>query len=47
MKIIFFLVLFFYTQIFGQNNWLGEWIAVDQWQSEFSIKINKRWDGNF
>ena len=41
MKIIFFLVLFFYTQIFGQNNWLGEWIAVDQWQSEFSIKINK------
>ena len=20
---------------------MGEWIAVDQWQSEFSIKINK------
>ena len=42
MKIIFLLFfLFFKTVTFAQNNWLGEWIALDEWQSEFSIKINK------
>ena len=41
MKIIFFWLLFSYTLTFAKNNWLGEWIALDQWQSEFSIKINK------
>ncbi len=41
MKIIFLLIVFFYSQTFGQNDWLGEWIALDQWQSEFSIKIKK------
>ena len=41
MKIIFLLLLLFFTETFGQNNWFGEWIALDQWQSEFSIKINK------
>ena len=41
MKIIFLLVLFFKTVTFAQNNWLGEWTALDEWQSEFSIKINK------
>ena len=41
MKIIFLSLFFFYTATFGQNNWFGEWIALDQWQSEFSIKINK------
>ena len=40
MKIIFFWLLFSYTLTFAQNSWLGEWIALDQWQSEFSIKIN-------
>ena len=39
MKIIFLLVLFFKTVTFAQNNWLGEWIALDEWQSEFSIII--------
>ena len=41
MKLIFLLTLFLYTLTFAQNSWLGEWIALDQWQSEFSIKINK------
>ena len=41
MKVIFLSILFFYTLTFGKNNWLGEWTALDQWQSEFSIKINK------
>ena len=41
MKIIFLLFFLFYkTVTFAQNNWLGEWIALDEWQSEFSIKIN-------
>ena len=46
MKGIFLSILFFYSLIFGQNNWLGEWIALDQWQSEFSIKINKDGSAN-
>ncbi len=41
MRSIFLSVIFFYTLTFGQNNWLGEWIALDQWQSEFSIKISE------
>ncbi len=24
-----------------KNIWIGEWIALDQWQSEFSIIINE------
>ena len=44
MKIIFFLVLFFKTVTFSQNNWLGEWIALDEWQSEFSIKMGNIFD---
>ena len=41
MKIIFFLVLVFYTLSYAKNSWLGKWIALDQWQSEFFIKINE------
>ena len=41
MKVIFFIVLVFHTLAFAQKKWLGEWIALDQWQSEFSIKINE------
>ena len=25
----------------AKSIWLGEWIASDKWQSEFSIKINE------
>ena len=25
----------------GKNIWIGEWIALDQWQSEFSIVVNE------
>ena len=46
MKIIFLLVLLFNTVTFAQNNWLGKWIALDEWQSEFSIKINKDGSAN-
>ena len=46
MRIIFFWILFFHTLTFAKNNWLGEWIALDQWQSEFSIKINKDGSAN-
>ena len=41
MKTFFLGLLFFHTLASAQNNWLGEWIALDQWQSEFSIRISK------
>ena len=41
-KILFSL---FFTLIsnyaLGKNIWIGEWIALDQWQSEFSIVVNE------
>ena len=36
---LFLLVTFNYT--YAKNMWLGEWIASDKWQSEFSIIIKK------
>ena len=33
--------VFFFNNANAKNNWLGEWIASDKWQSEFSIKINE------
>ena len=46
MKIIFLLVLLFNTVTLAQNKWLGKWIALDEWQSEFSIIINKDGSAN-
>ena len=43
MKLLlkFLFLFFFFNNANAKNNWLGEWIASDKWQSEFSIKINK------
>ena len=37
--ILLFSVFYFYV-VQAKNSWVGEWIASDQWQSEFSISIN-------
>ena len=37
----FLFLFFFFSNVNAKNNWLGEWIASDKWQSEFSIKINE------
>ncbi len=36
-----FLILFFSKFSYSKNFWIGEWVALDQWQSEFSIKIHE------
>ena len=43
MKLLlkFLFLVFFFNNANAKNNWLGEWIASDKWQSEFSIKINE------
>ena len=37
-----FLMLF--SNANAANNWIGKWIASDQWQSEFLIEINENGD---
>tara|TARA_B100000161_G_C33438835_1_gene363689 strand:- start:72 stop:389 length:318 start_codon:yes stop_codon:yes gene_type:complete len=37
----FLVLLCFINHANAKNNWLGEWIATDNWQSEFLIKINE------
>ena len=39
---IIFIFLFF--NAYANENWIGKWIASDQWQSEFQIEIKE--DGN-
>ena len=39
---IIFLMFFFNT--YASNNWMGKWIASDQWQSEFQIEIKENGD---
>ena len=39
--LLIFLIFFFFKSVEAKNIWLGEWIASDKWQSEFSIKIKK------
>ena len=40
--LLFFLLIFLiFDNVTAKNIWLGEWIASDKWQSEFSIKIKK------
>ena len=43
MKLLlkFLFLFFFFSNVNAKNNLLGEWIASDKWQSEFSIKINE------
>ena len=39
-KIIFaFLTLFYFSISESKTSWIGEWLALDEWQSEFSIII--------
>ena len=33
--------MFFYNKVLSFDNWIGNWIALDQWQSEFEIVIKK------
>ena len=37
----FFIFFFLFSFVEAKNIWLGEWVAQDKWQSEFSILINK------
>ena len=37
--LIIFLLAFKFSN--AKNIWIGEWLATDQWQSEFLILINK------
>ena len=37
--LIIFLLAFKFAN--AKNIWIGEWLASDQWQSEFLISINK------
>ena len=34
-------MIFFYNTVLSFDNWIGNWIALDQWQSEFEIVIKK------
>tara|TARA_B100000579_G_scaffold138829_1_gene112837 strand:+ start:706 stop:1023 length:318 start_codon:yes stop_codon:yes gene_type:complete len=39
-KILFALLTLFYFSISeSKTSWIGEWLALDEWQSEFSIII--------
>ena len=39
-SLILLFSVFYFSVIEAKNSWVGEWIASDQWQSEFSISIN-------
>ncbi|MAH78712.1 MAG: hypothetical protein CBE14_003165 [Rickettsiales bacterium TMED254] len=39
--ILFFSLLFNFVKADTSNKWLGNWIAFDQWQSEFEIKLEE------
>ena len=38
--LIFVFSLLYFTFVQAKNIWIGEWVASDQWQSEFLISIN-------
>ena len=39
--LIIFVTFFLIDDLKAKNIWLGEWVASDKWQSEFSIIIEK------
>ena len=43
MRFIFliFFLIFDFSILHAESNWVGNWIALDEWKSEFSIKINE------
>ena len=40
-KFLFLFIFILFSEVKAKNNWIGEWVASDKWQSEFSIIINK------
>ena len=36
---LFFLLIFSYS--YAKKSWIGKWMALDEWQSEFTIEINE------
>ena len=39
-RVVFFLFFIFsFVSLHGASNWVGDWIAYDEWQSEFKISI--------
>jgi predicted Fe-S protein YdhL (DUF1289 family) len=42
LSCIIFIMLFF--NAYATDNWIGRWIASDQWQSEFLIEIKENGD---
>ena len=42
LKLLYLLfILFFSSEALTNNKWIGKWIALDQWQSEFIIEIKE------
>ena len=42
LKIICFMIFFlFFNNSLANNPWIGKWLALDQWQSEFEIQVNQ------
>ena len=42
MKIYLYICIFFSSFVIAsENKWLGDWIAFDEWQSEFTITLKK------
>ncbi len=41
LKYLCLLFFFIFTDSFANNIWIGKWVALDKWQSEFSIEIIK------
>jgi hypothetical protein len=39
---IFIIIFLFFTSLKADTNlWVGKWIAMDKWKSEFTIELNK------
>ena len=41
LKYLIFLFFFIFTESHSKNIWIGKWVALDKWQSEFIIEINQ------
>ena len=41
LKYLCILIFLIFTESYSNNIWIGEWVALDKWQSEFLIQINQ------
>ena len=41
LKYLCLLIFFIFSESNSNDIWIGKWVALDQWQSEFLIEINK------